>query len=73
MKRHSEERTGHAVKQLLQTLEQNIADTDRILTEFEETHDDGEISGSSQYNALLAGQQAMRHAINKINNQLKDK
>lgn len=73
MKQHSEERTGHAVKQLLQTLEQNIADTDRILTEFEETHDDGEISRSRQYNALLAGQQAMRHAINKINNQLKEK
>lgn len=73
MKQHSEERTGHAVKQLLQTLEQNIADTGRILTEFEDTHDDGEISGSRQYNALLAGQQAMRHAINKINNQLNDK
>jgi len=55
---------------LLQTLEQNVADTGTILDEFEATHDDSELCDSKQYNALNAGYFAMKEAIETINNRL---
>jgi hypothetical protein len=70
MKQHSEQRTERAVGLLLQTLEQNVADTGTILDEFEVTHDDYELCHSKQYGALNAGYFAMKDAIDKINNQL---
>ncbi len=73
MKRLSEQRTDRAVRLLLQTLEQNVADTGIILGEFESTHDDCELCHSRQYSALNAGYFAMKEAIDKINNQLNKK
>lgn len=70
MKQHSEERTEHAVKQLLQTLERNVTDTGIILGEYEATHDDRELCDSRHYGALNAGYFALKTAIDKINNQL---
>lgn len=73
MKQHSEQRTERAVGLLLQTLEQNVADTGIILDEFEATHNDYELCQSKQYSALNAGYFAMKDAIDKINNQLNKK
>ena len=73
MKQLSEQRTDRAVRLLLQTLEQNVADTETILGEFEATHDDYELCQSRQYNALNAGYFAMKEAIEKINNRLNKK
>lgn len=70
MKRLSEQRTDRAIRLLLQTLEQNVADAGIILDEFEATHDDCELCDSKQYNALNAGYFAMKDAIEKINNRL---
>lgn len=70
MKQHSEQRTERAVGLLLQTLEQNVADTGTILDEFEATHDDCELCESKQYSALNAGYFVMKDAIDKINNRL---
>lgn len=70
MKQYSEQRTDRAVRLLLQTLEQNVADTGIILGEFEATHDDYELCYSKQYSALNAGHFAMKEAIEKINRQL---
>ena len=70
MKRLSEQRTDRAIRLLLQTLEQNVADAGTILDEFEATHDDCELCNSKQYNALNAGYFAMKDAIEKINNRL---
>lgn len=55
---------------LKQTLERNVADTGRILDEFEATHDDYELCHSKAYSALNAGYFALKEAIEKINNQL---
>ena len=57
----------------MQTLEQNVADVGTILDEFEATHDDCELCGSKQYNALNAGYFAMKEAFDKISNQLNKK
>lgn len=73
MKQLSEQRTERAVVLLLQTLEQNVADTGTILDEFEASHDDYELCHSKQYSALNAGYFAMKEAIDKINNQLSKK
>ncbi len=73
MKRLSEQRTDRAVGLLLQTIEQNVADTGTILDEFEATHDDYELCHSKQYGALNAGFFAIKEAIDKINNQLNKK
>lgn len=73
MKRLSEQRTDRAIRLLLQTLEQNVADAGTILDEFEATHDDCELCGSKQYNALNAGYFAMKDAIETINNRLNKK
>ncbi|GEM_PF-923567 len=73
MKRLSEQRTDRAIRLLLQTLEQNVADAGTILDEFETTHDDCELCDSKQYNALNVGYFAMKDAIEKINNQLNKK
>lgn len=61
------------MKLLLQTLEQNVADTGIILGEYESAHDDHEMCSSRQYNALLAGHCALQEAIDRINNQLNKK
>lgn len=58
---------------LLQIMEQNVADVEIILDEFEATHDDYELCHSRQYGALNAGYFAMKDAIDKINNQLNKK
>lgn len=70
MKEKSEERTEAAVKLLLETLERNSADVGLVLDEYESTHDDAECERSRQYQALVAGQSALREAIDKINYQL---
>ena len=70
MKEKSEERTGAAVKLLLETLERNSADVGLVLDEYEATHDDAECEQSRQYQALVAGQSALKEAIDKINYQL---
>lgn len=73
MKQNSEQRIDHAIKTLLQTLEQNVTDTGIILDEFEATHNDYELCSSKQYNALNAGHFALKDAIDKINDQLNKK
>jgi len=70
MKQQSEQRTDRAIKLLLQTLKQNLADTGLILGEYEATHNDYELCYSKQYNALNAGHFALKTAIDKINKQL---
>lgn len=73
MKQQSEQRTDRAIKLLLQTLKQNLADTGIILGEYEATHNDYELCYSKQYNALNAGHFALKDAIDKINDQLNKK
>lgn len=73
MKQKSEQRTGEAIRLLLQTLEQNLADTCTILGEYEATHNDYELCHSKQYSALNAGHFALKDAIDKINYQLNKK
>lgn len=70
MKRLSEQRAERAVGLLLLTLEQNVADMETVLDEFEASHDDNELRQSRQYNALNAGYFAMKEAIEKINSQI---
>lgn len=72
-KQHSEKRTEAAVGLLLKTFEQNVADTDTILNEFEATHDDYECDQSIWYDALVTGHYAMKEAIDTINNKLNRK
>ena len=73
MKQQSEQRTEQAVALLLQTLTRNADDTGIILDEFEAAHDEAELCGSRQYNALVAGHFAMKEAIERINRQLNKK
>ncbi len=73
MKQQSEQRTEQAVALLLQTLMRNINDTGIILDEFEATHDDSELCDSKLYNALVAGHNALKDAIETINKQLNKK
>lgn len=73
MKQQSEQRTDRAIKLLLQTLKQNLADTGIILGEYEATHNDYELCYSKQYNAINAGHFALKDAIDKINDQLNKK
>ena len=70
MKQKSEQRTGEAIRLLLHILEQNLADTGKILDEFEASHNNYELCHSKQYNALNAGHFALKEAIDKINKQL---
>ena len=70
-KQNSEKRTEAAVGLLLKTLEQNVADTDIILKEFETTHTEYERDKSKTYDALVAGHFALKDAIDSINNRLK--
>lgn len=73
MKQQSEQRTDRAIKLLLQTLKQHLADTGIILGEYEATHNDYELCYSKQYNAINAGHFALKDAIDKINDQLNKK
>lgn len=71
MKQQSEKRTEVAVRLLIETLTQNLNDTETVLDEFEATHNDWECSQSKEYAALVAGHFALKAAIERINNQLK--
>ena len=73
MANFSEKRIETAVELLMKTFEQNVADTDTILNEFEVSHDDYECNQSIWYNALVAGHFALKEAIDKINNRLNRK
>lgn len=66
-KQFSEHRTEVAVRILLNTLEQNVADTGTILDEFEATHNDYECDQSKTYGALVTGHELMKEAIEAIN------
>ena len=55
------------MKILLKTFEQNMADTDTILKEFEATHNDYECDRSTWYDALVTGHYALKGAIDEIN------
>ncbi len=70
MKRQSETAVENAVKALLQTLGQNLKDTDVVLDRFEEIHDDAECCSSKSYQALIAGHYYLGKAIEKINRQI---
>lgn len=69
-KQHSEKRTEETVRLLLKIMERNVIDTDVILAEFEATHTEHECDQSKIYDALVAGHQALKGAIEDINNRL---
>lgn len=70
MKQHSEKRAESAVGILLKTLERSVADTGKILDEYEATHTEYERDESRHYDALVAGHYALKGAIEEINNRL---
>lgn len=70
MKQQSERKTEQAVTLLLQTLSRNFEDTNIILEEFEETHDDEECFKSKVYQALTGANYALKQGIDRINKQL---
>lgn len=71
MERRADRLTEAAVKQLLGTLERNAEDAALVLELYESTH--GEADESQHYRALVAGEAALREAIERINDQLNKK
>ncbi len=71
MKQQSERRTEQAVTLLLQTLVRNFEDTNVVLEEFEETHDDEECFKSKVYQALVGANYALKQGIERINKHIK--
>ena len=70
MKQQSEQRTEAALKLLLQTLEQNVADTGSVLDEFEASHTEQECEQSKQYRTLAAASFALEALKDRINEEL---
>lgn len=66
MKEKSEERTAAAVKLLLEVFDRNFEDSNIILEEFEETHDDEECFKSKEYQALVGANYALKQGIDRI-------
>ena len=70
MKQQSEQRTETALKLLLQTLKQNVADTGRVLDEFEASHTEKECEQSKQYRTLAAASFALETLKDRIKEEL---
>ena len=70
MKQQSEQRTETALKLLLQTLKQNVADTGRVLDEFEASHTEKECEQSKQYRTLAAASVALETLTDRIKEEL---
>lgn len=73
MKRHSEKMTEAAVQALTEVLAQYVGDTGAVLDRFEASHDDAECCGSRAYAALVAGHFALKEALERINNTIKQR